>query len=165
MVRDEQNFWNFLFTVFYALVLVGAGWWLWSAGRLPIGITFFDAVLVALASFRLTRLFVYDKIMQFFRDWFLNSAIVVTDGEALLVRTKPSRGPRKTITELLSCPWCFGLWITTITTFAYFATPFTWFPIAIFALAGIVSLLQLWANLIGWRAEAAKQEVGGVHEH
>jgi hypothetical protein len=164
--RDEQNLWNFLFTLLFAVVLLGGTSWLWSAGRLPVGITFFDAALVALASFRLTRLFVYDKIMQFVRDWFLDTGLVEDEaGNLMLVREKPETGPRRTVVELLGCPWCFGLWITMVTTFAYFATPFLWLPILIFALAGVVSILQIGVNLIGWRAESAKQEAGGIHEH
>ena len=161
--RDEQNLWNFLFALFYAAVLAGGSWALWSFGRLPVGITFFDASLIALASFRLTRLFVYDRGMQFFRDWFLD--VFPSPDAGGPVRALPARGPRRTASELLSCPWCFGLWGTMLTAFGYYASPYLWLPILIVALAGVASLLQLCANWLGWHANIAKDRAGGVHEH
>ena len=165
MGRDEQNLWNFLFTLFYALVLLGGSWWLWSSGRLPIGITFFDAALITLASFRLARLFVYDQIMQFFRDWFL-TITVVTDvgGNVTLLRELPVRGARRTAAELLGCPWCFGLWTVTVTTLIYFATPFAWLPILIFALAGALNIIHSLITLIGWKSESLAG-AGVPHSH
>src|SRR3989344_5412189 len=108
MGRDEQNLWNFLFTLFYALVLLGGSWGLWSSGRLPIGITFFDAALITLASFRLAWLFVCDQIVQFFRGWFL-SVSVGSDvgGRVALLRELPVRGAGGAAAGLLGCAWCF----------------------------------------------------------
>ena len=168
MGRDEQNLWDFLFSLFYAAVLFGGTWWLWSAGRLPIGITFFDAALVTLASFRITRLFVHDRIMQFVRDWFLDvTAVTDVGGNTVLVRELPSRGPRRTAAELLGCPWCFGLWTVTITTFAYFATPFAWLPILIFALAGALNVIHSFIALMGLKSEslAGGAERSVLHSH
>ncbi len=166
MFRDEQSWWNFLFTLLYMALLAGGAWLLWAAGRMPVGITFFDAALITLASFRLTRLFVYDKVTGFFRDWFLDIGVGTGEsGELVLVRERPVRGPRRTLTELVGCPWCLGLWLTTVVVFAFYATPYAWLPILVFALAGVVSLLQLLANFLGWRAESAKQEAGGIDTH
>ncbi|OGG47310.1 hypothetical protein A2671_00625 [Candidatus Kaiserbacteria bacterium RIFCSPHIGHO2_01_FULL_49_13] len=159
MMRDEQNLWNFLFLLFFIAVFGSGLWWLWGSGRLPIAIDFFDSVLVVLAAFRLTRLFVYDRILQFFRDWFLDVSTVSEEGEVLILRNRASRGPRRTITELLGCPWCFGLWSAATVTFFYFATPLAWFPIFVLAVAGVTTLFQLGANLLGWHTELTKREV------
>jgi len=102
----------------------------------------FDLILIILATFRLIRLVTKDHVMQFARDWF----------------TYDSSGPLLTIHKLISCPWCFGLWAALVVVVAYFSTPFAWFPILVFAIGGIASLIQVSANLIGWSAEAAKQQ-------
>lgn len=161
-MKDDQGVWNFLFTVFFAGVFLELGYILYQMGRLPIGISLFDSLLVTLATFRVTRLFVYDKITQFIRDWFLDKEVAVTDrGEVLVIRTKAASGPRRTLHELLACPWCFGMWSALFVAFFYFLTPLFWFPIFVLAVAGVASLVQLLANMIGWRAENLKQETEG----
>ncbi len=164
-MRDEQNLWNFVFFLFFVVVFGVGLWWLWTSGRLPLGIPFFDATLVALAAFRLTRLVIYDRIMQFFRDWFLDVSAVLDDGELVVVRSRAKRGPRRTISELLACPWCFGLWSAAMVTFFYFATPVAWFPIFVLAVAGVTTLLQLGASFVGWHTELAKREAGSIDTH
>ncbi len=116
-----------------------------------------DFVLVTLASFRLIRLFVYDKIFAFFREQFYN--VVEKGGEVYLV--KPEKGPRRTLADLLSCPWCFGVWATATVLFFYLLTPYAMFPVLLLALSGIASMLQIASNLIGWKAEGAKQDSQG----
>ncbi len=162
MPKDDQNFWNFIFTLFFAVLFGFATYYLWQVGAFPTRVNFFDVALITLATFRLTRLFVYDKIMQFVRDWFLNKAVSVGDeGELLIVRSKPVDGPFRTISELLSCPWCIGMWAALVVSFFYFLTPYAWFPIFVLAISSLGTLFQLFANMLGWRAEALKVSVEG----
>jgi hypothetical protein len=124
-----------------------------------VGISVFDLTLISLATFRLTRLFVYDHITTFLRDFFSDKRITA-DGSSTF--EKPQAGVRRTLADLFGCPWCFGTWAALIVTFFYFLTPYAWFPIAVLAVAGIGSLIQLVANLIGHSAELKKAQV--VHE-
>ena len=158
-MKDDQGVWNFFFAVFFAAVFAGAGFLLFKLGQLPQSIGLFDLILVILASFRLTRLFVYDKITEFVRDWFMRKEVFAGDnGEIIIVRQKFVRGPWRTTHELLVCPWCFGIWAALATTFFYYLTPYAWFPILVLAIAGVGSLLQVLSNMIGWRAEALKKK-------
>ena len=139
-------FWNAFFLLFFVvLVLLGYGW-LMAAGRLGNWISLGDFLLIALAVFRLVRLFSYDLITKFIRDWF--------DGA-------PRDTFSGTISSLLHCPWCTGLWFSAFVVFFYFATPLAWPLILILALASIASMFQIIANLIGWSAEAKKRMVLG----
>ncbi len=161
MYQDDQGFWNFIFTLFFGVVFFGLGYILYKIDLLPVSVSLFDAILIALATFRATRLFVYDKITQFVRDWFLDKEIGQTEeGEYVIVREKPAHGPRRTIAELLACPWCFGIWAGLFICFFYFLTPFAWFPIFVLAISAVGTLFQLLANMVGWRAERLKQEAG-----
>ena len=154
----EQHVWNFLFLVlFVSFIILGDALLASYSYRSILYVDLFDITLITLASFRFIRLVIYDKIFAFFRDQFWNASVV--DGEVVL--TKPSGGPRRTLADLLSCPWCFGIWAAATVTFFYFLTPYAFFPILFMAIAGIASLLQLLSNLIGWHAEKAKKSVEG----
>ncbi|MBI2618349.1 DUF1360 domain-containing protein [Candidatus Kaiserbacteria bacterium] len=158
-MKDDQGVWNFIFSLFFLAVFAGALWALFALGRLPIAITVFDFILVILATLRVTRLFVYDKVTQFIRDWFMRKEIMEGDGgEIVIVRQKLARGPRRTIHELLSCPWCFGIWSGLSVSFFYYLTPLAWFPILVLAVSGAGTMLQLLSNMIGWRAEYLKKK-------
>lgn len=152
----NQYVWNFIFTLVFIGFLAYGARVLEAEAYIPYGmLTYFDLTLITLASFRFTRLMVYDKITAFFREQFFNATDVV--GEVVLV--KPACGARRTLADLLTCPWCFGVWATASVAFFYMLTPYAFFPILILALSSVATLLQLLANLIGWKAEQLKREV------
>jgi len=161
-MKDDQNAWNFFFAMLFMGVVVLAVSVLYRLERLPVGIDLAGALLITLATFRLIRLFVYDKITRFFRDLFLQKAVIGEGAvEGVIIRQKYVSGPMRTISDLLSCPWCFGIWAAFMVSFFYFLTPFAWYPLFFLAVAGVASLLQLLANLVGWHAEGKKNEVEG----
>ncbi len=131
----EQYFWNFFFSLLFVLFAVGLVWALKWQNKLPLGIPVFDFILLSIAVFRLIRLFVYDLITDFIRDFF----------------KKFERGPFRTISNLLGCSWCTGVWIGLFLSFFYFLTPFAWYPILIFAVSGIGTFIQITANRISRR--------------
>ncbi len=156
--KDDQDFWNIiysaLFLVFFLILLVI----LYKVrGSLPTSISFFDLSLIVLATFRLTRLFVYDKITRFLRDaFFVSSESYTEEGVTYFGKKENTNGQMRTIYELLTCPWCFSVWAATVVSFFYFLTPLAWLPIFILAISGIASFIQLVSNMIGWHAENAK---------
>jgi hypothetical protein len=153
-MTDEQNIWNAALTLLFVLCIALSYLSLVQSG-VPHAIPTFDALLLALATFRLTRLFVYDHITQWIRDLFLQ--VRVTNGS--IVREKPERGVRRTIATLLDCPWCLGMWAAYVLTYLYFLTPHTWFFVLVLAIAGLGTLLQLLANLVGRSAEYKKMQL------
>lgn len=162
-MRDDQGWWYFLFAVFFVGAALFLMYILFSLHRLPTGVSLFDITLIILATFRFTRLFVYDKITQFIRDWFLRKEVVLSEnGAPVIIRGKLVSGPGRTVYELISCPWCFGLWAALLVSFFFFLTELAYFPILILAIAGVASFLQLLSNLTGWRAELYKKEVENI---
>ncbi len=159
--RNNQVFWYLAYILFFVAILTFSALILARVnGGLPSGITTFDLVLIILATFRLTRLFVYDKVSKFFRDWFLDEENLISqDGELLIARTRPEDGPRRTGLELLECPWCVGVWFAALVVFFYYLTPITWYFILILAVSGVSTFIQILANMIGWRAEHLKNKV------
>lgn len=146
-MKIRIHIWHTFFSLlFAALVIWGAGW-LHNADRLTAWIPAFDFVLMALAVFRLTRLFVYDAITKFIRDWFVGH-----DPDTFL----------GTLNTLITCPWCVGLWFGFLVPFSYFATSYAWFVILVLALGAVGSFLQVLANLIAWKTDEAKRLAPGT---
>ncbi len=142
--HQSHNFWNFLFSVFFLVVLAATVQGVYMlTGSYPSEVPIFDAILMAFATLRITRLIVYDKITRWFRELFVRG----------------DNGFIYTVRDLLECPWCIGFWSALGIAFGYFVFPWAWFVILFLALAGAGSLLQVMANLIGWRAEGLKNDI------
>ena len=152
----DQYFWNVVFSIFFialiameVIVLEGAGY------KSVRDVTLFDIFLISLATFRAIRLFMYDKVTAFFREQFWDAKETKTK----VILVKPDGGPRRTIADLMSCPWCFGLWAGASLTFFYFLTPYAFYLTLFLAISAIASMLQILANMFGWRAEQLKKDV------
>mgnify|MGYP001582756574 CR=1 FL=1 len=135
--------WNFLLSVFFVVVLAAALLEMKEIrGGFLVSVPPFDAIIMTFATFRITRLVVYDRITLWFRELFAGrtSAFMTV------------------VADLLHCPWCIGVWSALAVVFFYFVFDWAWSVIFFLALAGAGSLLQVVANGIGWRAELLKNE-------
>jgi hypothetical protein len=152
----DQYFWNIVFTIFFlGFVFMGNVILESESYRTFDALNVYDYLIMILAAFRLTRLVVYDKITAFFREQFYD----VVESRAGYTLEKPSHGPRRTLADLLSCPWCFGVWAGATVSFFYLLTPYAFYPILILAISAPATLMQLTANMIGWKAEQLKRDV------
>jgi hypothetical protein len=134
--------WNFLFSVFFVLVLAAAVWEMKEIrGGFLVSVSPFDAIMMMFATFRITRLVVYDRITLWFREFF-------TDRKSAFMTV---------VADLLQCPWCIGIWAALAVVFFYFVYVWAWSVIFFLALAGAGSLLQVISNAVGWRAEQLKK--------
>ncbi len=137
------HFWYTVLSIFF-IAVSGLGYlWLAANGRLVSWMPLSDFFLIALAVMRLIRLFTYDIITAFFRNWFVGA---------------PSDSFLGTLGTLVNCPWCTGLWFSSLMTFFYFATPVAWYVIFILALSSLATFFQVLTNFIGWSAEVRKRE-------
>lgn len=158
-VKEDQNFWNFIFSVFFIGVLVAAVYYMYELrGGYLVSVPWFDAIIMSFAAFRITRLIVYDKIARWFRELFAARREFEEGGVVYVEVTPYPRGFRHTVYDLLNCPWCIGVWSALVVVFCYFVFSWAWSVIFFLGLAGAGSLLQVVANSIGWRAEILKIE-------
>lgn len=142
----DQYFWNFVFTVFFLILVVMGAIVLDTESRIPLAsLSLTDYVLITLASWRVTRLFVYENITKFFREQFWD---IVKVGRSFALE-KPKTGPRRTLADLLSCPWCFGVWATAFVSFLYLLTEWALYPVIFLALSAVATFFQLLTNLVG----------------
>lgn len=95
--------------------------------------------LIGLASFRLTRVIVYDKIADFIRAPFLDEFI--EEGEVYI--SPKGKGIRKWIGELISCYWCTGVWVSAGLLGIYFFFPKIGIPIIlVFSVAAVAGIIE-----------------------
>jgi len=144
--------WYIIAGIFYATLVICGIMFLAGGGYFARTVGSADFLLMSLAVWRLTRLFTYDAITQFVRDWFKDSSPESLGGA---------------LYTLLTCPWCTGLWFGMVVVFAYFYTPYTWPVLLILAVSVVGSFLQVLANLVGWSAELKKHkcEESGSDSH
>ncbi len=88
-------------TVFAAAL---GGFLLVARNRLPERVGFGDVVRVGLASYKVGRLVAKDEVTAFIRA-------PVTVGEASGEEEPKPEGFPRVLGELLTCPYCVGLWI------------------------------------------------------
>jgi hypothetical protein len=140
--HQAWNFWSAF--VFFALVVL-VGYLLDRQGIRIERIGIRDALVIILASFRMTRIIVFEKIFKYLRD-------VLRRGEDLLVVG--------TLSNIITCPWCSGVWVTLIIIVFYYLVPYGMLLCYVLALSGVVSLVILYSNMVQMRAERKQR----IHE-
>ncbi|MEI4801430.1 DUF1360 domain-containing protein [Bacillus sp. NPDC077411] len=100
--------------------------------------------IFSFAVFRLTRLFVYDKITSFIRAPFIEELqIAEPDGTVSTYTKIKGTGLRKWIGELLSCYWCTGVWASAFLLLCYYMIPKVIEPIIVLlAIAGVAAIIE-----------------------
>jgi len=128
--HQAWNFWS-AFVFFGAILLVG--YFLNRQGIDIRDLTMKEAVLVILASYRMTRILVFEKILKHFRDALKRRENLYVIG---------------TIHSMVTCPWCAGVWVTLIIIVFYFLVPYGALLVYVLALAGLASMVILLSNLL-----------------
>ncbi len=144
MDNTKQNAWNFASLFAYLFLVILVGFILEKKGFSINDVTLKDLIIITLASYRMTRILVFEKILKFLRDF---------------VKSKQNYSVLNTIRYIITCPWCAGVWITLVIVVLYFLVPYGIFLVYILALSGIASFLVLLANLIGLKIEEKQSEV------
>lgn len=138
--HQAWNFWS-AFVFFGAVVLVG--YLLKNKGVDIEEITMKQAVVIILASYRMTRILVFEKIFKYLRN-------VLKKRENLYVIG--------TLHSIITCPWCAGVWVTLTIIVFYFLVPYGVVLVYVLALAGVASMVILLSNLLHMYTEG-KQRV------
>ena len=142
--NEQQKTWNFLATLFYIACLVGLAYLFRLNGITKEDFRLGDIALLSVATYRFTRILVFDKIFKFFRD-FLKSR------EKLYVFY--------VIREIITCPWCAGVWVALIMTALYYLVPFGDIFTILLTISGIASFLVVSVNYLGLSTEEKQQKV------
>jgi hypothetical protein len=105
-------------------------------------------LVLILAVFRITHLFVYDRITLFIRKPFVEEIYLENEsGEGYYDVIYKGNSFSQAIGYLLSCPWCLGIWVSVGVVIAYWLWPVVVWPILIvFAIAGGAAILEAWID-------------------
>lgn len=103
-----------------------------------------DFILLVLASFRITRLMVYDRITEFIRRLVLEEVTEKNEvGEDVVYYVSKSGKVRGFFGELISCYWCTGVWSAIFLILLYYFLPFIYTPfVLVFAIAGAAAFIE-----------------------
>jgi hypothetical protein len=128
--HQALNFWSAF--VFFGLVVL-SGYLLEKKGVEIRSIRFRDATVIVLASYRLTRILVFEKIFKYFRD---------------VLKSREDNYLIGTLSSIITCPWCMGVWTTLIIIVFYYLVPYGDLLSYVLALAGVASMVILISNLM-----------------
>lgn len=142
--NEQQKTWNFLATLFYIACLVGLAYLFRLKGITREDFRLGDIALLSVATYRFTRILVFDKIFKFFRDF---------------LKSKDKLYFFFVIREIITCPWCAGVWVALIMTALYYLVPFGDIFTILLTISGIASFLVVSVNYIGLSTEEKQQKV------
>ena len=145
----RQKSWNFLATLFYVICFIALGYALKKNEIGSDDIKFRDMALMTLATYRLTRLLVFDSIFKLFRDF---------------VKSRANYLVFYVTREIITCPWCAGVWAAIIIIAIYYFVPFGQILIILFAISGVASFIVILVNCFGLTTEEKQHRVKDLRE-
>ncbi len=140
----SEKLWNIVSMFVFLIVFSGVAYifHIKSIDIRDIGI--FDFAVISLATYRMTRLVVYDRLLKLFRD---------------IIKSLSGTGFGDSLKSIITCPWCAGVWISLFNVFIFFVVPYGNMFLYIMAIAGIATFLQLLVNITGLTAEGKQIDV------
>lgn len=148
MRHSTKPFYVLLDVIFIALY-IGVLALLYYLDRLPRDIRILDFILLGLAAARLSDIISTDDILQWLREPFIEIEKEQIAGQEVPTRVGRGRGIRRVLGELLSCPWCVGVWVAAGLTYAYFLLPRpVWMFVLVMAIAEVGSLVQTFSTIL-----------------
>ena len=133
--HQAWNFWS-AFAFFGLVVLVG--YLLEKKGINIEEVTLKESIVIILASYRMTRILVFEQIFKYFRD------VLKKREDLYLIGT---------LYSIITCPWCAGVWVTLTIIVFYYIVPFGNLLAYVLALAGIASIVILYSNMMHMKTE------------
>jgi len=151
MIRiTDQYFWNFIFGIFFLILVILGSIILETEARMTFGdLTFLDIALLTLATWRLTLIFGTDTATKWFREQFYDLKKV---GKGYSFEL-PKVGPRRVFLDALVNPIRSSVWIGALLTFCYLLSDVLFYPLLFLSIAALVIIVQAIVERFGGREE------------
>jgi hypothetical protein len=138
MDSRKQYLWNFTSIFFYFGLVVLVGYIMNESGHNIREISTRDLIVLTLASYRLTRIVVFEKIFKYARDF---------------IRSNNKFYFFSTLQFIVTCPWCAGVWMVLVMVVFFYLIPYGDLLAYILAIAGMASFIVQTVNFIGLHLE------------
>lgn len=145
----KDHSWNFLATLFFLCCVVALGYALNKSGMMIEKAGVLELLIMSLATYRLTRILVFDKIFKLMRDF---------------IRSRARLRIFYVIREIITCPWCAGVWVAPVIVALYYLVPYGRLLVYLLAISGIASFFVIFVNNIGLSTEEKQQRIHKVRE-
>ncbi len=143
-ISKTERIWNIVSMFVFVLLLIALGILLRDRGTVVKDVSIFELLLISIATYRMTRLMVYDRIFKLVRDIF---------------RSFEGTGPGDSLKAIITCPWCAGVWLSLFNVAIFLLVPFGKLFIYVMAIAGVGTFFQLLVNMLGLVAEEKQIDV------
>jgi hypothetical protein len=147
MDNHKHNLWNFSSLFFFFGLIVLVGFIMKENGYNIREISTRELIILMLASYRLTRIVVFEKIFKFARDF---------------IRNNNKYYFFSTIQFIVTCPWCAGVWMVLMMVIFFYLIPYGDLLAYALAIAGVASFFVQTVNLMGLHLE---DKQGGKHSN
>ncbi len=143
-ITKQEKTWNFFSLLVYAALVAVVGIFFEKRGMKPEDIPVWDWIIMSLATYRLTRVMVYDRIFKFFRDF---------------VRANDRMGLMISLKTMITCPWCAGVWAALVVFLFQYFVPYGNLLNYLLSISGVGSFILVISNLAGLKTEKAQTEI------
>ncbi len=137
-MSKTERIWNMVSMFVFVLLLIVLGLLLNDRDTGIGSISVFDLLVISIATYRMTRLMVYDRIFKLVRD---------------IIRSFEGTGIGDSMKAIITCPWCAGVWISLFNVAIFLLVPYGQLFIYIMGIAGVATFFQLGVNILGMIAE------------
>jgi hypothetical protein len=137
MQKTPYTNWSITALIFYTVANVLALYYLHDTVYAFAGsVSWITLFILGLGAYRLTDIILYEKVTEPVRGIFMHEE-----------KSKKLSSFQKFVNQLFSCNSCFGVWISTVTVYAYIAFPHETFVIMlILCLTGLERLFSKVVN-------------------
>ncbi len=143
-ITTKEKIWNLVSLLVYAALAAATGYFFEKYGKGFDDVSVWEWVIMALATYRLTRILVYDRIFKAFRDF---------------IRANERFGLMVSLKSLITCPWCAGVWAALGVFVLQYFVPYGYVLNILLSLAGVGTFILVQVNLIGLKNEKTQAEV------
>ncbi len=143
-MSKTERIWNMVSMFVFVLLLIALGFLLEERETGIGSVSIFDLLVISIATYRMTRLMVYDRIFKLVRD---------------IIRSFSGTGIGDSLKAIITCPWCAGVWISLFNVAIFLLVPFGDLFIYVMAIAGVGTFLQIGVNILAMIADGKQIEL------
>jgi len=134
---------NFLSIFVFLIVLSISIYLLQQTGFKIEEVTILDLVIITLATFRVIRMLMYEKVFGIIR-YLINSR-----GDKLFFNS---------LGNLVKCPWCTGVWAALFAFDLHYLIPYGLYLNYLLAIAGVASVLVVAVNNMNYKSDILERD-------